>query len=164
MTNPTMEPEYTGETIATFIVVPIILGTTLAAAGLFFYAWRQLRTRDHEDTPWALASWVLAVVIAAATVGLTWWGMYPWRAEYHQWTPKAGIVDTVDSRLVPESQTVQQKFVVAFVGDPQQYGVTDTRAAGMRAGDRLTITCVRRWQWSGSDGFDCNFVALERVR
>jgi hypothetical protein len=161
-----LKPEWTGETIATFILVPVILGATLAAAVLFFHLWRKLRAHNyHDDAPWALACWVIAAIAAAATVTLTWWGMYPWHAEYHQWTPVSGVVDTIDSRLVSAGdKAMEDKYVVTFVGRTEQYGVLDTRAAGVKSGDRITITCVRRYQWSGSHGYDCNFVSLERAR
>lgn len=53
-------------------------------------------------------------------------------------------------------------LTIKFRGSAQQYGVLDTRAAGIKPGDRLSIACVKRWQWSGTHGYDCNFVDLER--
>jgi len=160
-----MKPELTGETIATMIVVPLIIAAVLIVCAFFFTMWRALRARGHDDAPLALACWILSALLAVGIVAATWWGMYPWKAEYHHWTPKSGVVDTVDSRLVPSGdKSMEQKFVVSFVGEDQQYAVIDTRAAGVKPGDRLTITCVRRWQWSGTHGYDCNFVSLERGR
>jgi hypothetical protein len=162
-----MHPELTGETVLTMVVVPLLVAATTLVGVFFFVVWRHLRARDHDDTGLAMASWVLCIVALIAIGGLTWWGMYPWKSEYHHWTPKSGVVATVDSRIVPggtDSKSVEQKFVVSFAGEDQQYAVMDTRAAGVKPGDRLTITCVRRWQWSGTHGYDCNFVALERAR
>ena len=157
-------PELTGETIATMIVVPLLAAVVILMGVFFFVAWRKLRDRDHDDTPLAMACWIICAVTVLGIGAATWWGMYPWEAEYHHWTPKSGVVDTINSRIVPGGSAVEQKFVVQFAGENQQYAVTDTRAAGLRPGDRLTITCVRRWQWSGTPGYDCNFVSMERAR
>lgn len=172
------ESVYTGETIATMILIPIAL---LLCAGLFIglrLRARKLAAKSAAEyklsylTDWdgdnarLLRRWSWAGPVGAVvTVALTWWGMYPWAAEYHHWVPKSGTVDTVDSRLISAgNSSMEDKFVVKFQGSDQQYGVLDTRAAGLKPGDHLTITCVKRWQWSGTHGYDCNFVSLERAK
>lgn len=170
-TTPSVE--WTIESIVSVLLVPLI-----AAVFLFVgvYCWKRFSTmrrdiQEHGDTTYGMKAFdcnsfgVGAGICFAAVVlcafGL-WWGMYPWKAEYHQWRPVSGVVDTVDSRILPAGDSsMEQKFVVRFKGSPQQYGVLDTRAAGVKPGDRLTVTCVRRWQWSGTHGFDCNFVSLD---
>lgn len=180
-----MEPELTGGTIATMICVPILALFLLVATAACFLAWLAMRAevKTADDTKArglygktdkekvigerraALGLWLLGVVALAATTVGTWWGMYPWKTEYHHWTPVAGVVDTVDSRLVSTGdKTMEDKFVVKFRGGDAQYGVLDTRAAGLKPGDKLTITCVRQYQWAGTHGYDCNFVSLERAR
>jgi hypothetical protein len=168
------ETEYTGQAIAAMITVPILFLLLLAGSVFLFKKWRGLRAEklagEHDEyavvTPaLALTAFIVCAVSAVvAAVGL-WWGMYPWKAEYHEWRPVSGVVETVDSRLTAASGngTMEDKFVVTFEGNPQQYGVLDTRAAGVKPGDRIEITCVRRWQWSGSHGYDCNFVGLEKA-
>lgn len=155
------ETEWTGEAIAAVVAMPIVIAA-LAVAGWLLI--RKARTvRDDFDRPMLLSLGIAGVVGAVVAVAGFWWGMYPWKAEYHQWRALSGVVATVDSRLVPAgSNSMEDKFVVTFVGNPQQYGVLDTRAAAVRPGDELTITCVRRWQWSGTHGFDCNFVDMQR--
>lgn len=113
---------------------------------------------DKFDYLFFRAGWIAAVTASVGVVVATWWGMYPWVAEYHQWVPYSGRVATVDSRLVSSGENASEtKYVVTFAGNSQQYGVLDTRMASVRPGDSLSITCVRRWQWSGSHGYDCNF-------
>ncbi|MFD5245034.1 hypothetical protein ACFWIW_10845 [Amycolatopsis sp. NPDC058340] len=177
-----MESELTSGAIATMILVPLALAALVAifvmlrryAAQQTLKAAEMDATREawtlggkhaREDATFAVRLSWLAPVVTAAVLALTWWGMYPWKHEYHHWTPVAGVVETVDSRLVAAGEnTMQDKFVVKFTGNDQQYGVLDTRAAGLKPGDRLTITCVRIWQWTGSHGYDCNFISLERAR
>lgn len=157
----TVETVTTGETIAALILVPL-LALVLGTVGVLVFKYWQ-RNTDDFDRPMFCAMWVVcALGVVACVVGL-WWGMYPWKADYHQWRPISGVVATADSRLLGNGQGgMEDKFVVTFEGNPQQYGVLDTRAATVRPGDLLTITCVKRWQWSGTHGFDCNFIDLTR--
>lgn len=164
-----MEPELTGGTITTIILVPLGL---IVCAAAFVLLRRYAAHKDgvsgifaSEDATLARRLSWLAPAAVVATIVLTWWGMYPWKSEYHHWTPVSGVVDTVDSRLVPMGEnSMGDKYVVKFQGGDAQYGVLDTRAAGLKPGDKLTITCVRIWQWAGTHGYDCNFVSLERAK
>lgn len=155
--------EYTGETIAAMIAVPLVITGFVALTVFAFLRWRATdHTYDDEGPLW-LTGGITTGVCAALTGALLWWGMYPWKAEYHQWRAVTGTVASVDSRLTSTSQGgMEDKYVVTFEGNDQEYGVLDTRAAAVKPGDTLTITCVRRWQWSGSHGFDCNFVDFTR--
>lgn len=145
--------EYTSGSIAALIVVPLVIAG--AAAG----AWALWRLRNEaRDSMDRMGIKILAVCCALIAVGSAvglWWGMYPWKVEYHEWRQVSGTVNSVDSRIVPG---MEDKFVVTFKGNPQQYGVFDTRTASVRPGDKLIITCVRRWQWVGTHGYDCEFV------
>jgi hypothetical protein len=156
--------EYTVGTIATMIAVPVLL---LAALGtvVAMLVRRRRATESDDRRGYGLAA-IGAGVAAVVITGATWWGMYPWRAEYHEWRSVSGVVEFVDSRLLATGDndgSVEDKFVVIFEGNPQQYGVLDTRAASVRPGDTLTITCVRQYQRSGSHGYDCNFVELVKA-
>lgn len=180
-----LTPQLTGGTIATMIVIPLLL---LIFVAVFVILRHGAAEEAQEAKNWkakanyseyhggisyekslhdvrVIRRWSWApLVLIALTLGLTWWGMYPWNTEYHHWIPKSGVVARVDSRLISSgdgSGSPETKFVVMFTGDQQQYGVNDTRAAGVKQGDRLTITCVRTWQYSGTDGYDCNFIALD---
>jgi len=153
-----MSPEWTGESIAAMIIIPLVIVILLLVGWLLH---RRAGDEDRESAysdywmyqGFAILCWVLVPIVAVSF----WWSMYPWKTEYHQWQPKSGVVSKVDQRLL----NATGKFVVSFQGSDQQYGVIDTRAAGIEVGDKLTITCVRRWQWSGTHGYDCNFVSLE---
>jgi hypothetical protein len=154
----------TQESLWALILVPLLIVLLLVGAWLLR---RLARWKDFDlgEERWMVTTgaWICLIGALLSAVGL-WWGMYPWKWEYHQWTPVAGEVRTVDSRLIGGDGSMQDKFVVTFVGNPQQYGVYDTRAASLRAGDHLTIACVRRWQWSGTHGYDCNFIRMESNR
>lgn len=159
----TTETTVTGGTVATLICIPILL--LILGAGLVWALRYARRNHDTGNDGEEFAAKILAAalgVIMGITLLATWWGMYPWRWEYHEWRPVSGTVASVDSRLNRTDSGMEDKFVVTFEGSRQQYGVLDTRAATLRCGDRLSITCVRRWQWSGTHGYDCAFVDMER--
>jgi hypothetical protein len=174
--QPTPTAEWTIESIVSVVLVPLIAASFLLVG---VYCWKRFSLlrkdiQEHGDSMYGSKSFdcntfgVVAGVCFGAVVvcalGL-WWGMYPWKAEYHQWRPVSGVVETVDSRILPAGESsMEQKFVVRFKGNLQQYGVLDTRAAGVKPGDVLSVACVRRWQWSGAHGFDCNFVSLDGAR
>jgi hypothetical protein len=151
-----VSPTYTIESICAVTLVPLLI-IALTLAGYYFVRCAD-RMDDDIDAPVArgfgIASYAGALLAALCLA----WGMYPWTPAYHQWQPRSGDVAQIDSRLLAASG----KFVVIFAGDPQQYGVNDTRGANVEAGDHLTITCVKRWQYAGTDSFDCNFVQLDK--
>lgn len=160
-----MESSWTLESIIAMTIISLAALPFLVFGVLAFTVIKRSAPLPGESLryyTWGALSWV---VVACLGVGL-WLGMYPWRAEYHQWRPASGVVATVDKRLVSNanSMSMDEMFVVRFQGSQQQYGVLDTRAAGVRAGDRLSITCVKRWQWSGTHGLECNFVGLGTTR
>lgn len=151
---------WTLETILACTLVPLLALIALVV-GLLLH--RAARTRYHPDDreDWALffIPALCCYLTVACCAGGLWWGMWPWKAEYHQWRPVAGTVASIDSRLLAgQNSGTEQKYLVAFVGSDKQYGVLDTRAAGVHVGDQLKVECVRRWQWSGTHGYDCNYV------
>lgn len=84
--------------------------------------------------------------------------LWPFQKEYHYWTPTSGVVESVDKRLVADGEGMSEKIVVRFEGDPQQYGITDTRAALLREGDTANLLCKRSHQFGPSvDGYDCRW-------
>lgn len=163
MTETKVATEYTGSAIAAMVAVPILILILIIGAIVALRLRRGERNGPYSDRGLYLGIAITCVAAAVvAAVGL-WWGMYPWKAEYHEWRPISGTVAKVDSRLMSTGAgdgSMEDKFVVTFEGNPQRYGILDTRAASVEPGDSLTITCVRRWQWSGTHGHDCNFVEL----
>lgn len=161
--SPEPPDQFTAETVWTIALVPFVIFVCAAVAGVMFLMWRSMRADREPDTGWALAT-SIGFAVLAGLIGLAlWWGMYPWKAEYHEWRAHSGTVSKLDSRIVSAGDHggSMDKYVVKFEGDDQLYGVLDTRMANVEVGDELVITCVRRWQWSGSHGYDCNYVDSE---
>jgi hypothetical protein len=105
---------------------------------------------------------VSAVACIPILLGITACATFPWESEYHRYEPKVGKVVSVDKRLVSAGDKgMQEKLVVRFADMPGQWGCEDTRCASVRPGDMLALRCIKRWDYSASDGYDCRFVAYE---
>lgn len=101
---------------------------------------------------WGLGA-LISFLLAAGLAGGIAWGMYPYDSEYHTWRTKAGVVQSVSSRLMGDQA---EKFVVVL-DDGQAYGIQDTRASLIKAGDTVVLRCKRAWQYAGTDGWDCAY-------
>lgn len=152
--------------LGTLIWLPIafMLVVALVWAGVLFKR-AAPRATDSENR---VASLTMAYCCLAAAVGIIIGtaapvtGMWPYKAEYHQWQHHGGTVTSIDKRLVSAgSDSMEEKFVVTFEGDAQQYGCQDTRCASVEEGDTLHLSCKRVWEWAATDGFDCRFVGYE---
>lgn len=141
-------------------IFALLLAVLTATAVLAF---RYHVKHDGKGSYYGDALWIgiPAVVIAVGLIVGTTWGMYPYRAEYHQWRDVSGQVVSIDNRLIGTGDGMETKFVVRFDGSGQQYGCDDTRCASVREGDHLTLSCKRAWQYTGIDGYDCRFVSTE---
>lgn len=96
----------------------------------------------------------VGVALITAVIALS--AFWPLRYEYHFWQPKNGVVQAVSQRLVPTDNGMEQKFVVVIDGQP--YGITDTRAALLKPGDPVSLSCKRAYQWGSADhGWDCRW-------
>lgn len=99
-----------------------------------------------------------AALLVLVVTGFTMW---PWKAEYHEWRTASGTVAQVDSRTVSDGDHgMTERFVVTYT-DRRQRACDDTRCAAVRPGDRLTLRCKRAYQWSGTPGWDCNWLRNE---
>lgn len=108
---------------------------------------------------WGIAATGVVTVLATLiTTGITMW---PWSAEYHEWQTVSGTITNINSRLLASDTQgggSTQRFVVQFGGDSNQYSCDDTRCALLHKGDRLTLSCKRAWQYTGTPGYDCNYI------
>jgi len=110
-----------------------------------------------EEYGLAVGGAVAFVIVVAAAAVFFW----PYQKEYHWWQPVEGYVERIDSRILPAGdRQVEQKFVVKLVGIPHPYGIQDTRAALLKKGDHVSLSCIRKWQFgSGDHGYDCRWGA-----
>ena len=147
----------TSWSIGVLVGGPIAAIFFLAFAVGAFLLFRALRKADAYDRgvvkglAWTcVAAATLTVLIAAAS-------FYPWKAEYHQWQGIQGEIQSISSRFLGGDNSTTQRFVVRFK-DGTVRSCDDTRCALYAAGDTLQLSCKREWQFSGTDGWSCNYV------
>lgn len=150
--------------LGVLIGLPLTILILLVCAGIVVTGIRVQMSADAYSGDGGLiaaffAGFVFLVVLGFALSPL---GFYPYSAQYHQWQHHGGTVTSVSDRLLKDGDGMSQKFVVTFSGSSQQYGCNDTRCASVKVGDTLDLSCKRTWQYAGTDGYDCNFVALRK--
>jgi hypothetical protein len=150
--------------LGTLIGFPLGIFAALIGAVLVWVCirwWKRERGASYGDGPLAIVGIVVgSLMVAGALIG-TGVGMWPYSAEYHQWRTTTGTVQAVGSRLLGDGTGTTQRFVVTLAGIGQR-SCDDTRCAEVKVGDRLTLSCKRAWQYSGTPGYDCNYLDDER--
>jgi hypothetical protein len=156
-----MTPDYRWS-LGTLIWLPICALLVFACVVGLRYARRWLAREKIKTGPSydryvgeARVFMIALAVVLAGLVGFTAIGMWPYKAEYHQWRDTVGTVETIDSRLLSGAT---ERFVVTF-DDGRQRSCDDTRCAQVAEGDHLALACKRAWQWAGTHGYDCNYVS-----
>lgn len=146
------------------IALPIVAMFVAILLGFTAYAWSRGNERDYGMMPsWRIAAWATTVVSALLVVALP-WAWFPFSAQYHRYVPKAGTVDIIGGRYTSGTTTgdtsgnVFDDYVVQFLGSSTRYDCQDTRCALVHPGDHLILSCIRSYQWSGTSGWDCNYV------
>lgn len=152
--------------LGTLIAMPVGLALAIAFAIGGVWLIRSDRNLHPSSADKGLVKWLGIGSLGAAfiSLGATAWGMYPYSAEYHQWRDVSGTVAKIDDRLIGTGDGMETKFVVRFEGSGMQFACDDTRCAQVEPGDALTLSCKRAWQYTGTDGYDCRFVATEAAR
>lgn len=82
---------------------------------------------------------------------------FPLKAEYLQWRPVDGTVQSIDKRLIGGDGGMSERYVVSIDGYDVPYSIDDTRAATLREGDDVSLMCTREWQWAAVDGYACRW-------
>lgn len=82
---------------------------------------------------------------------------WPYEAQYHQWRPITGQVQQISSRMIADGKAMSQRFGVVIDGQP--YAVDDTRASLLKVGDRVSLMCIKEWQWASTPGDACRWVS-----
>lgn len=120
--------------------------------------WDYSYTWSHRRFGFTWASVTFACLLAFCA-GMV-WTYWPLSAEYHQYRPVSGTVAQVGNRFVSAGGQggTNQKFVVTLTSGPQQYGITDTRAALLKPGDHVSLRCIRVYEYGSNDaGYDCKW-------
>lgn len=140
-------------------VIALILVIGIVVLALAIRAWRSDDGYASEDGKIIalITSGILVFLVIGAAVGF-----YPYKAEYHQWETTTGRVTDVNSRFIGKDGGGSTQRFVATIEGVGERGCDDTRCATVKVGDVLTLTCKREWQFTGTDGYGCNFVEVKR--
>ncbi|OJV57946.1 MAG: hypothetical protein BGO38_06910 [Cellulomonas sp. 73-145] len=134
----------------TVLVVPPLVA--LVVVGLLVWSGYLWRNRDEDEfTGFAIALWAVSFVVVVATL----LAFYPYEARFHQWRPVSGTVQQVTSRLIGEDKSTNQVFLVQIAG--HDYRVDDTRGAGLKAGDQVSLMCRDTWEYAAAAGTVCRW-------
>ena len=129
----------TGGTIIGLVTLAVCLLLCLGGLVIGFAA---RSGRDPAGWWWIGGSVISALVV----LGLWWWAMaFTLSGDYHAWNVKEGKVERVAKRLVAKDKGMAERYVVTFNGQP--YGIDDTRAALVRAGDEVSLRCKKDFEW-----------------
>ena len=129
----------TGGAIAGYVALFVCL---LICLGMVAFGFSSTASNGNGGRMWAVGG----IVCALATVGFWWWGMaFTTSADYHAWNVKEGKVERVAKRLIPSDKGMAERYVVTINGQP--YGIDDTRAALIKAGDSVSLRCKKDFQW-----------------
>lgn len=99
-------------------------------------------------------TWLFALFIAVPVFFMT---AFPVNAEYLQWRPVDGTIQSIDKRLIGGDGGMSERYVVSIDGYDVPYSIDDTRAATLREGDDVSLMCTREWQWAAVDGYACRW-------
>lgn len=149
----------TQPSLGVLIGLPVAGLLVLIALGIIGFG-IYLRFADGEwsDALFPIGIGVVSVIVVLVATGFFMW---PWSAEYHEWQTVSGTITNINSRLLASDTQgggSTQRFVVQFAANGAQYSCDDTRCALLHDGDQLTLSCKRAWQYSGTPGWDCNYV------
>lgn len=137
--------------------IAVVLTIGLIVGGMWLLRWsdRIQSPVDASAIRWCGRGVLILVPVFILANGC---GFWPYQAEYHKWEVKSGVVEKIDKRLVSSGDSgMEEKLVVRFAGDSQQYGCLDTRCASVSEGDELALLCKRAWEWAATDGYDCKW-------
>lgn len=141
--------------LGVLILVPVTLVCLLI--GFAFVIWGAIT--DDYDSGLGFFGGLLIIVVTVAAAGF---GFYPYHTQYHKWHTSTNTVKSISSRFLGSDSGTTQRFVVGF-GNGELRSCDDTRCALVKVGDKLTLSCKRAWQFSGTDGWDCNYVKDEHA-
>lgn len=138
--------------LGVLVGLPILglIALALLAFGIFCFV---------ADEP-GLGLGSIAVLLVLIGLALSPLGYYPYKAEYHQWRSRTGVVAEVSKRLVSDGDKgMNEKIVVRYRDGEGEFGCEDTRCALVKTGDTLDLKCKRAWQYASVSGYDCRFIS-----
>lgn len=86
--------------------------------------------------------------------------MWPFKYDYHHWVNTTGVVASVSSRVITDSDgNINQKYVIRFE-DGRVRALNDTIGGVLTKGDPIDLRCKKAFEWStpsAAHGWDCKY-------
>ena len=135
-----------------------LLAVALLAGAALLWRWHGTTMRGGDgDWGMSLAFTIGMVVCAIPALFGAFYVLWPFDWDYLSWHRVDGKVEQVASRQVSDGKAMSQRFVLVIDGRP--YGVDDTRAALVKAGESVTLACKKEYQYAAESGWACNWGA-----
>ena len=150
-------------TLSFLIGVPIglAIGLVLIVLGVLCLLWRKHNPRDFDAGP-ALFGGIALPICGVIAILLTGLFAFPWSAPYHQYVVKEGKVETIQSRIIGDSDNFSRRFTITLE-DGRLLTCADARCSAIKRADLIKLACKMQWEYQATDWYDCKFVALARV-
>lgn len=162
-----MTPHTSPGAIVGWVFLGLFLLLKLAgiAALATWLRWRKSSDYDKKECAPCLRNFGFATIaVALVLTGITYGFMYPLLdSEYHTYRPVGGMISDIQSRAMADGKGSTDYYAVQF-GNDQTYRCDDTRCALLKPGDVLFLSCIREWQYNGTDGYDCDFLSSRKNR
>lgn len=135
------------------------VGIPLLILGLIVLAlltWLTVRwTLKGEDDAWL--GWLVGGVVFLA-VGLGAVAYYPFSSDFHRYYQVTGTVQEAKSRLISNGDGgMQERYAVKLAESGQTFGVDDSRASLLKAGDPVDLRCKRDFEFNSVPGWACHW-------
>jgi hypothetical protein len=132
----------------------IVIAVILVLAAVFNRHWREVFGLESK---WPARLFATALVFLALCVAAV--SMWPWKRDYHQWTPISGQVETATKRLLGSNSggAMSEVFAIKFRGNSTMYRCDDTRCATAQPGKWLRLLCKKEWEYAAVDGWACRY-------
>lgn len=149
----------TGGAIGGTIAAVVVMISCAVGASLF---WRA--RKDPYDGAFAKWCAIGCAALVPVSAFVWWWSMaFTFSGDYHSWSVKQGKVDRVAKRLIATDNGMAERYVVTIAGRP--YGIDDTRATLLKAGDFVSLRCKKDWEWGvprSANGWACRWNGAPR--
>lgn len=111
---------------------------------------------DHDAEGIILLS--VPTVVGLMIVGFGVACYYPFKTDFHKWYPVTGTVaEAPERRIISSGNSMSERIVIRLKESDMLFGVDDTRAASLKAGDTVSLKCKKEFVYQSAPGWACNW-------
>lgn len=130
--------------VASMVIIGLILVGMVAGAIL-----------DEDDRGFWVGGSAFVVVFGLAPALVSY---YPFSKDFHQYYSVSGTVASdPEKRIISSGDSISERVVIKFRESGDLFGVDDTRATTVKAGDKVDLRCKREFEWNSVPGWGCKW-------